>query len=374
MEPGLLPPGRRALRHTELEPKLQTMRSALGSDGLGGLRLRGHDWFAWATCGGSNSVLWTSELGVAELLVTETGAFVLADAIDAARLEQEELPDGLELIELPWAEPDRREAFVVDQVGGGGVASDAPMGRERPLPEALASVRLRLGPAELDRYRLLGREAAAAMTETLRSAMPEAAEREIAAVGAATLLRRGIHPGLVLVGGARRLPLFRHPTPTAEPLGDRAIVVFCGRRHGLYANLTRFVYFRRPTPEERRLASAVAEVEAVAWNASRPGVTLGEIYAAVATAYTRLGFPGAELEHHQGGVTGYRSRELLATPGNRMTIQLGSAVAWNPSLPGSKIEDTAVVASRDLETLTLDPAWPTVTVNGRQRPDLLVLA
>jgi Xaa-Pro aminopeptidase len=152
------------------------------------------------------------------------------------------------------------------------------------------------------------------------------------------------------------------------------MVVLCGRRHGLYANLTRFVYFRRPTRDERRLASVVAEVEAVAWDASRPGATLGEVYAAIAEAYRRLGFPGAELEHHQGGMTGYRSREVLATPGSPWTIQLGSAVAWNPSLPGSKIEDTAIVASSDLETLTLDPAWPTVTVDGRRRPDLLVRA
>ena len=349
------------------------MRSALESKGLGALRLRGHDWFAWATGGASNSVMWDSELGVAELLITRTGAFVLADAIDAARLAQEELPDGPEVIELPWAEPDRRDRFVADQVDSGMVASDAPSRRERALPEALTVARLRLCPTELNRYRLLGAEAAAAMTETIASATPEATEWEIAAAGAEALLRRRIHPALVLVGGSRRLPLFRHPTPTAEALGDRAMVVFCGRRHGLYANLTRFVYFRRPTPDERRRASAVAEIEAVAWTASVPGATLGEVYAAVAAAYARLGFPRAELEHHQGGLTGYLSRESLAVPGSPMTIQLGSAVAWNPSLPGSKMEDTAVVTSNDLEPLTLDPTWPTVAVDGRRRPDLLVL-
>jgi Xaa-Pro aminopeptidase len=360
-------------RSGELASKLATMRSALGSTGLGALRLRGHDWFAWATGGASNSVMWTSEPGVAELLVTEEGAFVLADAIDAARLAQEELPDGLEIIELPWAVPDRREEFVADQVDGGGVASDAPVGRERMLPEALAVARQRLHPAELDRYRLLGREAAEAMTETVESAAPESTERDVSAVGADALLRRGIHPALVLVGGSRRLPLYRHPAPTAERLGDRAMVVFCGRRRGLHANLTRFVYFRQPTPEERRRMSVVAQVEAIAWNASLPGITLGEVYAAIAAAYERLGFAGAELEHHQGGVTGYRSREVLATPGSRWAIQLGTAVAWNPSLVGSKIEDTAAVTPDGLETLTLDPAWPTMTIEARRRPDVLVI-
>lgn len=360
-------------RFDELASKLATMRSVLESDGLDALRLRGHDWFTWATGGTSNSLMWTSELGVAELLVTATGVFVLADAIDAGRLEQEEVPDWIEVIELPWTEPNRRDEFIAGQIGDGRVASDAPVNGERLLPGSLSVARQRLGPAEIERYRLLGREAAAAMTETLGSARPEAAEREIAAVGADALLRRGIHPALVLVGGSRRHPLFRHPTPTAEPLGDRAMVVFCGRRHGLYANLTRFVCFRRPTPEERRRMSVVAQVEAVAWDASRPGATLGDVYAAIVDSYRGLGFPGAELEHHQGGVTGYRSREVLATPGSPWSIQLGSAVAWNPSLAGAKIEDTAVVARDGLETLTFDPAWPTVAVEERERPDVLVL-
>jgi Xaa-Pro aminopeptidase len=366
-------PGPDAARSRELASKLATMRSVLDSDGLEALRLRGHDWFAWASAGASNSVLWTAEVGVAELLVTRTGAFVLADAIDAGRLRQEELGDELEVVQFPWAEPDRRERFVADQVGERDVASDVPNHRERPLPRSLTLARQRLGPAEVERYRRLGRDSAAAMTETLMSATPQATERDLAAAGADALLRRGVEPALILVGGSRRLPLFRHPTPTAEPLGDRAMVVFCGRRHGLYANLTRFVYFREPTPEERRRMSAVAEVEAVAWNATHPGAALGDIYVAIATTYDRLGFPGAELEHHQGGVTGYRSREVLATPESTWRIQLGSAVAWNPSLAGSKMEDTAVVTPDGLETLTLDPGWPTVAIEARRRPDLLVV-
>jgi hypothetical protein len=365
--------GADAARPAELASKLATMRSVLDSVGLGAMRLRGHDWFAWATGGASNSVLWTSELGVAELLVTRREVFALADAIDAGRLEREEVPDGVEVVELPWADPDRRDGFVAGVVGDGTVASDAPAADEDPLPESLAVARQRLGPEEHERYRILGRGTAEALTETLGSATPETTEREIAAAGADALLRRGIHPALVLVGGSRRLPLFRHPTPTAEPIGDRAMVVFCGRGHGLYANLTRSVYFRVPTPQERRDMASVFEVESIAWNATRPGVTLGDVFASMVAAYDRLGFRGAELEHHQGGVTGYRSREVVATPGNRWTIQSGSAVAWNPSLPGIKVEDTALVTPGGLQLVTLDPEWPAVAIGSRPRPDVLVL-
>jgi Xaa-Pro aminopeptidase len=53
-------------------------------------------------------------------------------------------------------------------------------------------------------------------------------------------------------------------------------------------------------------------------------------------------------------------------------IESGTALAWNPSLPGAKIEDTVLTTDAGIEVLTADPAWPTVTVDGRARPDVLV--
>ncbi|MFY0579136.1 UTP--glucose-1-phosphate uridylyltransferase [Cystobacter fuscus] len=77
---------------SELETKLSRVRAVLEKHGLGAVRLRGVDWFAWATCGGSNVVLLSTDVGVAEVLITRDGAWVLTDAIEAARLEEEEVP------------------------------------------------------------------------------------------------------------------------------------------------------------------------------------------------------------------------------------------------------------------------------------------
>ena len=357
---------------SELQDKLDAIRAVLEARDLAGLRLRGVDWFAWATCGGSSAVILTAETGVGEVLVTRAGAWVLTDSIEAERLRAEEAPAGLEIWSGPWNAPTEREAFVDQQLGGGRLASDRPAPGERPLPAELVAAKRRLGPEELDRYRALGVDAAAAMTEVLTQATPDWTEHRLAGVGAEALWARGIHPTLTLVGGERRLPIYRHATAGLDPLGARAMLVFCGRRHGLYANLTRFVYFREPSAEERRLADDVARVEAAAWAASTPRATVGEVYRMIVEAYAGLGHPGAELGHHQGGTTGYLSRELVARPGMDDAIEANTALAWNPSLPGAKIEDTVVTSERGLEILTVDPAWPTVTVDGRPRPDLLV--
>jgi len=357
---------------SELDGKVALLRDTVERNRLGGIRLRGQDWFAWATCGGSSAVLLASERGIAEVLATPTGVHVLTSAIEADRLRAEEVPDALPVLEFAWASPDEREGQFRDATRGLPVASDLPNPGEVGLPEDLVREKRRLYPSEITRYRQVGRGAAEALTETLSAVTPASTEFEVAGIGSEALLRRGIEPALVLVAGARRMELYRHPRPTDEPIGDRVMVVFCGRRHGLYANLTRVLYFRRPTAAERAAADVVSRVEAAALSASVPGATLDHVFAAITDAYASLGHPGAERDHHQGGTTGYLSREAVAAPGSAVEIVPSVAVAWNPSLPGMKIEDTILRTDADLEVLTLDPSWPTVEVEGRERPDLKV--
>ena len=51
-------------------------------------------------------------------------------------------------------------------------------------------------------------------------------------------------------------------------------------------------------------------------------------------------------------VTGYASREIVATPETRQRIEIGQAFAWNPSLPGAKAEGTFVLSVNGAETIT----------------------
>jgi Xaa-Pro aminopeptidase len=357
----------------ELAAKVALLQDAIERHRLGGIRLRGQDWFAWATCGGSNAVLLASERGVADVLATLAGVAVLTSSIEAGRLRAEELPGPIEVVPFAWQSPGEIDSFVREAARSLPIASDMPVTGEVELPADLVAAKRRLGPSEVARYREVGRAAATAMTETLGRITPVTTELEVAGIGAEALWRRGIEPALVLVAGSHRIDRYRHPRPTAEPIGDRVVVVFCGRRHGLYANLTRTAYFRSPTGDERAATGVVGHVEAVALDASLPGATLGMVYAEIVAAYARLGHAGAERDHHQGGTTGYLSREALAMPDSTIELVPAVALAWNPSLPGSKIEDTVLRTDEGLEVITVDPAWPTVEVAGRARPDVLIL-
>jgi Xaa-Pro aminopeptidase len=360
----------------EVRDKLALLRAALAETGAGAIRLRGTDWFAWATAGGDAAVLLAADCGVAEVLVTRDEAVVLTDAIEAERLRQEQVPAVFSFHIAPWAETELHETYVLGAARGGVVLSDRPNhgknagngSGEQSLPASLRLRRMVLRAPEQERYRALGADSAAAMTETLSAARPAWSERELAAAGAQALWRRGIQPVLVLAAGSRRLPLFRHPVPTREPLGARAMLVFCARRHGLVANLSRAVAFGPLSIDERNAQADLLQVEATGLDAVRPGQSLAAVYHALEAAYRHANRPDAIHEHHQGGVTGYQAREIVASPSTATGIETGMAFAFNPSFTGMKVEDTFLLGADGLENLTLDPDWPATTIQGRARP------
>ncbi|WP_243076704.1 Xaa-Pro peptidase family protein [Microbacterium sp. SS28] len=278
---------------------------------------------------------------------------------EADRLVAEELlpSDASRIVRVPWLTP---PAEAAAQIGAaGGEASVAP---------ALRAARASLLPAERDRYRSLCRDAAEAMTDAAALLRPEMTERVAAAELAEGLVARGIDPLVILVAGESRVA-HRHPLPTAAVLGRRAMLVACGRRHGLIANVTRWVGASGPSRLEGPAPEAILEVETAFLDATRPGARLDEVFAAGTAGYAAAGFDADEWRrHHQGGPTGYAGRDPRATPATADLVQENHAFAWNPSAPGVKVEDTVLVSSAGVEVLTVDPRWPTVRVGALDRP------
>jgi Xaa-Pro aminopeptidase len=358
---------------TEVESKLATVREALRQAGYAAARLRGVDWFAWSTCGGFGGILMTAETAVADVLITLDDAWILTNVIEKERLKQEVVPEQYAVLGFPWQCPWMREEFIAYRCQG-RVCSDRPRCGESGLPPALLAARATLTPEEVERYRGLGIDVAAAMTEAVREATPDITEYEVAGHIAYHLRRRGIDSALIQVGGDERLRQYRHLLPTKRPIGRRAMMAICARRHGLYTSLTRFVFFGRPSRTECVAHESVARIESVALNASVPGTSMTRIYNHLAAAYADLGFTDQIHRHHQGGTTGYLAREALALPDSDETLSERVAVAWNPSLPGAKIEDTFLCTPDQLELLTIDDRWPTFECEGRIRPAVMVMA
>ena len=54
-------------------------------------------------------------------------------------------------------------------------------------------------------------------------------------------------------------------------------------------------------------------------------------------------------------MTGYASREIIATSATQQEIEVGQAFAWNPSVTGAKAEETFVLTETGPEVITRVP-------------------
>ena len=334
--------------------KRRRVLDVLDRRGADSIVLRSHTAVAWYLDGVRTHVSLAGD-PVAAVVVRRAGDELLVFDNEADRLADEELgpsPD-LGVTRVPWHD-------VL-------VPADTADLDEADAAADLRAARASLLPAELARYRSLCREVAEVLTDAATAARPDDAEREVAARLAADLVVRGIDPLVTLVAGRSRIA-HRHPLPTAAPIGDRAMLVVCGRRNGLIANATRWVRWGASAADEDA-GRRILDVEAAFLAGTGVGGTVGEAFAAGIAAYGRAGFDRDEWRrHHQGGAAGYAGRDPRGTPAVTDPVHVDQAFAWNPTAPGAKVEDTVLVRADGIEVLTVDPRWPTTRVAGRDRP------
>ncbi len=357
---------------SEIGNRLDRIRRWLAENNLDALHLVRASSFSWATCGASAYVNLASTEGAASLLITQDKQYLFASNIEAARLECEEnlANQGWKFRVTPWYAPD--DDLIIDMHG-------SRIGVDRALPgfvdcsQKLARLRALLTPEEGLRFRDLCQRCAQAMEDAIQAVRPGQTEHEIAGLLAHAVEKRGPQVIVNLVAADERIFSYRHPIPTFNKLRKYAMLIVCGRQYGLVCSLTRLIHFG-PLPDDiRKKSQAVAIVDAAMIAATRPGRTLGDIFQVAVDGYAHAGYPREWELHHQGGPAGYEPREYYATPASMDGVVAGQVYAWNPSITGSKSEDTIWVGEGNNEILTAIPGWPTIIVEGMARPAILVV-
>jgi Xaa-Pro dipeptidase len=335
----------------------QRLRELMDRLGLRALLLRRPANFAWYTGGADNRVDHASPFGVADVLLTLEAELIFTNNIEAPRMREEQTPD-LEVVEHPWYGD---EAVAIREVVG-----DASLGTDFPLEGAMdvsgevPPLRYVLDPVILERYRRVGTDGAAAVMEVAESLEPGMSEHEAAANLAAACRRRGLFSPVLLAAADDRIGRYRHPIPQGGFAERRVMLVVSAERGGLYANVTRIVDFEEPGAElKRRQEASETILGRMREEATRLGRTLADAFQDCQRFYAEAGFPGEWKLHHQGGMTGYASREVIATPATQQEIQVGQAFAWNPSITGAKAEETFILTESGPDVIT-----PATSTNG----------
>lgn len=355
---------------SEFETKLIKVRSFMQTEGIPGILITTQTNFLWLT-GGRPYINSAVEKSCADLLITNDQVYLIANNIEGERLMAEELaPLAIEKNFYNWWDNDGLSKSLQQITAGSRIASD------RQLGVSFNRLRWSLLPEEQQRYEDTGKAAAEILAKVAMTIQPGSSEGEIAQMIRQTALDYAVEANVALVAVDERTFQYRHPLPTDKRLKKYAMLVLSGQKYGLYASATRLVHFGKPPRDLQERFEKVLRVDGAYIGATVPGTQMKDIFSGGRAAYAAAGVPNEWQYHHQGGMTGYNSREFRATGENEERVQNGQAYAWNPTIAGVKSEDTILVKNNKPVVVTVAGEFPTVNVAcGNfvlQRPAILV--
>jgi len=351
----------------EIKEKERRVREFLRSRNLNALLLKRQANFSWITCGGLNLVGITTEVGATSLLITENSKFVISNNIEAPRMIEEEglEKQGFVLKTFRWYE-DQEVSMIKELVGDGSVGCDIPFPNTVTMTEEIARLRFSLTPEEQDRYRWLGEKVSLALEKTLIETKRGEKESEVVGKLCNELWKDRIDPVTLMAAADDRISNFRHPIPMERKIEKFLMVSVNGRKWGLIVSLTRFVHFGKLPEALREKYEANVFIDCTLMAHTRPGIPVREVLQKGIDAYREKGYPEEWKLHHQGGSIGYTGRDYRVNFKTPDLIQENQAFTWNPSITGTKSEDTILATSKGPEMITRPILYPTLsmTVEG----------
>ncbi len=335
----------------ELAQKDTRLKAWCAATGHDGIHLRTRANVAWITGGSDVCVDRASPLGVASVLWTPHEKVVLTDTIEARRLLDEEVPSGFSISAHDW--------FSSSTPIADGIATDFPN-------DPITALRAPLTREEITRYRKLGFLVSTVVESVLKDVRVGDSELEVAGRLAGVLATRGVSCPVTLAAADGRIAAYRHPIPTNLRIEKALMLIVCAERQGLIVAMTRLIHFGAIASDLRARHHACCTVDTALHNATQYGTPLADIFSLAQRTYAEMGFDGEWCFHHQGGPIGYRPRDAIVVPQGPGLVLKGQAYAWNPSITGTKSEDT-ILAGGEVLTPCID--WP---LEESGRPDWLV--
>lgn len=332
------------------------VREWLKDKGYDGVILNRRDNFTWVSGGAKNAVCTNIETGIGYFVISQEDVKLLADSSDAPRMEKEQNPLEAETILVPWYTS--MESYLQNLTKEKVYVSDTGIAGTKNVQSQLVELRMHLNEEEVRRYREIGQACARIVEGVCKDACPGQTEEEVACELKCRCLKEGISPDCVLVGSDERILNYRHPVPTDKKIENSLMVVLGGEKYGLNISMTRIVYFGLVPEEIKKRYESTAYIFACMQCMMKEGMSYQEYFLKVQKLYQEAGYDGEWKLHHQGGPTGYGCREFVVTPDTQGQIFNGEAFAWNPTIKGTKCEETTYLTKNGVETFTRTKEWP----------------
>lgn len=346
----------------EFITKLNRIRTALHEQNLFGCYIKRQDNFAWLTCGGINYV-GPGDYGNCGLLVTEDHLYAITNNIEAPRMRDEEHLEtlGFQIHHGLWYDRSFEKNEIEKLCNGKPIGSDLP-GYAKDLTAVLRLLRASLTEEEIQRYITGGEKVSRIMEETAVSARPGETEWEVASIAASRAWEEGIEPLSVFCSSDERILQYRHAISSSKIIRDR-MQLGCNMRYkGLIIGCTRFVNFKPVDGKLRKQYQDNTEISCRMIEHTISGEPYTAPLLAGKQAYETLGYKEEFAKHHQGGSIGYQMRDCRVDFDCTEIIADNQAFCWNPSITGTKSEDTIITTPEKLLFVTRPYLYPTIQV------------
>lgn len=346
--------------------RIEKIRTLLTERDLFAVVIRRNPNLAW-TIAGRAHVPTTIDAACFDLIVTLDSVIAVTNTIEAPRLIAEEFPAGIEVKIINWWEG--RDSHLP---AGEKIGSDQAGAGRIDLSTEVEVIRSSLIESDVARFKDICSDTAVALGAAMKEVKSSDREIDVAGLITKLLWESDLEIAFLGVAGESRVNRFRHPLPTHELVGSRVVASICAKRKGLIASVTRIVTFGELPEADYNSYLSILNVEAALFDATTVGSAFSQAVKAAIAAYPANGFDADEwTHHHQGGPMGYLPRDWPATTTSTRLIALNQPIAWNPTGKGWKAEDTVLATGHGVEILSVDSAWPELTVAGRVRPGLL---
>ncbi|QEN06741.1 M24 family metallopeptidase [Oceanispirochaeta crateris] len=359
----------------EINHKIKLIRTMMKDEAMEAVYIKKQANYSWLTAGGLNQVGIGSEMGAFGLLLTMTSLYCVATNIEATRAKVEERLEekGFEFLIFSWDDEKGESRSISSIVSPKSIGSDCGMGKD--LNRQIQKLRFSLVDSEIERYRLLGDQVSRSLEEVLFRVKP--GDKECSVIGRLTesLWDHRIDYITIFCASDHRITNFRHPIATEKKIEKRVMLGVNARKGGLIVCLTRFLQFGPVDSQLHKQYRDNVEIDCRMIEATVPGTPVNEILKLAVREYSRLGYESEYKNHHQGGSIGYQGRDYRVNFDSPYLVQNNQGFCWNPSISGTKSEDTILATNGTPEFITHPCSFPTITVETETdryiRPDIL---
>ena len=316
----------------------------------------------------------------AVVVVSPSGAVLCTDGRYTEQARSEVRGAEVEVSPDPWSAAARRmRSLRAKRIGFESrhlsVDSFRSVSRGRadrfvPVPDLVATIRMRKEPGEILAMERATAIATASLLSVLASGVRGKPERDAAADLAREMVRRGAEgvsfPPIVADGPRSAMP---HATPSGAAIGgDGPLVLDFGARwNGYCSDETVTVLPARTRSPLGKAFDAVRRAQSAGLSAVRPGEPCRAVDARVRDSLDRSGYlkyfvhstgHGVGLDVHERPSLSPRSRERL-DEGMVVTVEPG---VYLPGIGGIRLEDTVKVTGAGCERITFLPKTHTPLV------------